>query len=54
MSDWTGVATAVEEAYSTQATLVFTGEHKAQITLRCPWAQRYNVAVDIIISSAAL
>jgi len=50
MSDWTGIAGAVEESHpkARHVEVDFRGMNKARVTLRCPWGIRYQVAADII------
>ena len=50
MSDWTSVGTAVEDATSDGREVVvdFRGMNSGKVSLRCPWADRYTVAADIV------
>jgi len=48
MSDWTSITTAVQEAYTDTEQLSYDGTNSSSVTLRCPWADRYNVANDVV------
>lgn len=48
MSDWSSVGTAVEEHGSVKEHLRWDGNNSAQVTMRCPWADRYSVASSML------
>lgn len=46
---WTdALPAATEMAYTRKETINFRGENEASVTLRCAWADRYTLAVDLI------
>lgn len=48
MSVWSSVGAAVEEAHKRQEKFRYDGKNRASIILRCPWADRYTVANDVL------
>jgi len=48
MSDWASDNAAKEEAYTVSAKVNYKGMNSGKVKLRCPWADRYTIAADII------